>query len=307
MFYNPIQLVELSIFIIFSLISVWALVGFWAYFPNIKGDEKTIELSYFFGFISKSIQLKDIEKYTTSSRNAKHLSGDKIKIFYKSGSKSKIYTSSYLNGYMISPYLNSCNISHDRSPLSSKSAKEKTFYFDRWIFIILGILSLWGLIHFYMASKSFQVDKNELINTEIILAKNPEKIKSGKSSYSLHLFSKSNLEFRFDISGTLYQSAYVNEILSDIKADDTINITITKENFFQKIKKSEPITFWNKHFRYKTISIYNLTFKDREYLSISNYEKEERKDSFWVIVGIFAFWLYLGFVVLKERNKKVRS
>lgn len=72
----------------------------------------------------------------------------------------------------------------------------------------------------------------------------------------------------------------------------------------QKLTKTKDITFWQKHFDYKNISIYGIKDNKQTYLTVSSYEEERKSDSKWGVIGIIGIFMYIGYELLKKEHEK---
>ena len=134
----------------------------------------------------------------------------------------------------------------------------------------------------------------------------PDIMRDVKSSSKLEIQLLEYPDFTFKLQGRPFEAANVSKFIHDVEENDTISIDITKTDFNQKIKETEPLSFSNKYYHYNYIQVYGLGFNNNHYLSIDEHNRLENEENVWMkwfFIGISLFLAYLFYVEAKEHFK----
>ena len=295
---EPIELIFLIIFLFFASFALWSLIGIWIYFPTLKIFSHRLEVEYFGGIYQKTIHFKDISEVRTEYKKTEHISWHELTIRYCNKQKFKIYSTSYNNFNQIDKFLSS---KRGVSLIKSVASKNKNNITDKVIIASMSILGIIGLLYFFNQSNNYELKKDDLVSIDLTLERKPSIVEGSKGSKSLEMNIKEYPDFRFNISGIAFSATDKSKFIENTEGGSKIVLTIDKEEYLQKLTKTKDITFWQKHFDYKNISIYGIKDNKQTYLTVSSYEEERKRDSKWGVIGIVGMFIYVGYELLKKR------
>ncbi len=177
--------------------------------------------------------------------------------------------------------------------------------------ITIVIFSFFGIVCFNICYEYFNNQSNPINDSHLIIIKdeitNKPKINKGsKGRRSIDIQLKSIPEFVFDISGETYHATYAKDYVKSVKIGDTIELKILKDIYEKKITKTKPLSFLEKSNRYSTIKVYELSFKEKKFLSIEDYNKAINKNEplYWfiLILGFFSFFVAIAGIFHEEET-----
>lgn len=163
--------------------------------------------------------------------------------------------------------------------------------------------SIGGLIFILFFGNMWLNRNHEILQTELITIEgtvtNKLELKwRGRAGHSMtiQIEEYSNIEFRIGRFGTQALKSY--QIRDKVEIGDKIQIDIKRKEY----ENSNP-SFNNR----KVIAVYGVRDNEVEYLNVSGYNREFRKDrnsiSMYLILG-FSFWM-LGYgIYLTTKNRK---
>ena len=147
------------------------------------------------------------------------------------------------------------------------------------------------------------LEPEDLIKISGILKSEPEyHVPAKGGSYGkIELIEYSNREFYFHISTYSLKSLDRNNFFKETKAGDKIKLTISKDEYENKLKKREYPRSWQ--FVNVYVSIYGIESEDKVYSSFTDfnsaYEQDEKIGYFFPLAGIA---LIIGYLLWKRRK-----
>jgi hypothetical protein len=178
-------------------------------------------------------------------------------------------------------------------PNSSKQRNENTFV------IVFILVLFYGIYYFYNKSISYTIDRNTLFEVPLTIAHKPQLNVGGKNK-SLTIRINEYPDFNFDISGITLNASNNIEFAAKTEAGDTLFLMLDKGEYRQKLLKTEPLTFWNKRYRFMNISIFGIRTYKGVWLTTNSYVMGVRKDYKWGVWGIIFLLIYLLYTLVKE-------
>jgi hypothetical protein len=252
-------------------------------YKNITVYKSRIELSRLGGFFRQSLHLNDVRGY--------YIDGEDIVIVTQKQKTHKIRNWFYTNYITI------------QSELIYKIGRKtvtKPIMLSGKTFIIVLLLIGTGICGYaYYQSNYFTLNPNNLTEITVTLSANPQIQKKSKSNNSrLLLNTKEYPKFTFLVNGI-----DADYFVSNTTANETIYLTINKNEYEQKLSKETPLTFWMKHNSYNQIgNIYGIRTNNLTYFTPNDYVEATKKDAKWGYVFVVVCALYLIYEL--QKNKK---
>jgi hypothetical protein len=111
---------------------------------------------------------------------------------------------------------------------------------------------------------------------------------------TLHL--KSYTDFSF--VNRLPYRCFEFDALSTIDIKDSVTIFVCKEEYEQKLLKTQPLSFWNKHIEYSKIAVYGVETETEICIDKEDYLKRNRPDDLLQHIAVFLLNCFLGILCL---------
>jgi hypothetical protein len=296
---TPPELIGVLVFLFFVGFFLWAVIGFWTYFADITIFADRLEIRNFGRRYHKIIYFTDIIDVKIVQKHGEHESWKELTVVFGDNKKYKIYSNCYDNYGEMATFLK-----RKQKVKSNKKIDEadQSNRISKIIFYVSLFLCVFGLVYFYKQSQDFKVITNDLVSIEFTLNSKPS-IKTGsKSSEYLALDIKEHPDFSFDISGVVYDATQISNLIANTGGGDRITLTIDKEDYLQKLVQSKALTFWKKYFGFRKISIYGIKDEKQIYLSIADYETENRVTSTHGAISMLVLLLIIAYIAWAERK-----
>lgn len=162
-----------------------------------------------------------------------------------------------------------------------------------YIFALL--ILLFGLSILYKITFKDSNDLKNLLYQEYIQVSD---VISSSTSNSLGRGSKTRIKLRkysafyFTFKGSHITNKKSEEFNEKVKKGDFITIIISKSEYLKKIRKTQPLSFWDKYLHFDDIKIYDLSINSIKYLSIEEQQVKARNERYG-----FGFWFLLVFSI----------
>lgn len=161
------------------------------------------------------------------------------------------------------------------------------------------------LIFFFIAVKASMtqwIPPDHITEIKGVLKENIsiEKGKRGRETLIVRL--KEYPEIKFVIGSIVIDQTYTHELMSENKQNDTLSFSIENKEFRRKILRSEKVPFPENYLRNNTISIVEIHKNNFQYLTVNDYNREHRKNTYLII----AFFGFMGVLMLFVGMKGVR-
>lgn len=138
-----------------------------------------------------------------------------------------------------------------------------------------------------------EVKPEDLISVQI----KPKEIRLNSSKYSkIYIDTYNYPSFYFKIKN-IYQFDYT-EFVNNTNENDTLNIRITKKDLNRKLNNKEKLTFWDKHFKYDDILIYELSKNGKELIKYTQTKISASKVISLITLVVFNGVLTISSVIL---------
>lgn len=166
--------------------------------------------------------------------------------------------------------------------------------------IIILKISIWGIDETYNPTR---IDTNEIVEIKGIVKETPKYTSGAKAgSGDIDFKIKEFPEIQFDLPHPDYFH-YQTSIESDLKINDSLFFSITKENYSAYIKKDKEFTFSQKHINHNIVGVITVRSKNHSYLSLSEYNQLNIEDSKYAIIFVIVIIL-LGLLIFQLIWKK---
>ena len=257
------------------------------YFPKIIIESNLVTIKSL--LINKSFLVEEIMGYETESKSDEYglYKWEELTIYFKA-SRFTFYSSSYKNYEDLKVRLCAYKKAGKPTHISNKESLWKFILFNG----MLTIMMLFAFNYYFNASLS------ELKSTDIatvygvIVTKPTIEIGSKDNPNQLKIHLKEYPDFTFKLWINDNNNYATNDFLNVIQANDTISLDIKRHDVDRKINGIQPLSFWDKHYKYDHIEIYGLGFKNVPYATIEQYNAFHIEDDVsekWasLLIGIF--------------------
>jgi hypothetical protein len=300
--YNPNNfitypnLVPGSIFILFSFYILYSIL----ILPKINIYSDKIELHRFLGINTRTVLYTEINSWIVRKKESKYGNYEYLYLTLNKKEIIKLNSFDYVNFEEIKSKI--VKKKPQNNILKEKLDKKEKIKFSI-ILILLGVLFIYAASQFY---KDNSLTKNDVYIIKGTLSEDIE-LKRSKKSRSL-VFKLENLsDFEFKIGSLALNETYYEDLMNDFKKGDEIYLTIEKDQYQKKINKKVQMSFLDKYFHYEKIDVVEVKNKSFKYLSLSDFNKTNRKNDYWGIgfFGIFGLLLTTAGIYIYPKNKKV--
>lgn len=262
--------------------------------------EKDVLILYSLLTPPKKIPIKDIVGYSEIQKENKYQQEWQVLTLFTQSGTYKISSSKY-DEYDYTQLKNILTKGKPRDVESEKKHDKKLTQKWALTFIVLGSLFLLGLgkqFHY----KTQPLLEHQCTTLQATVAESPI-IAFGKSSKSILIRFVEYPVFNFKLSGSGLYAANAYGFVSSVKAGDTLQIQILKEEYEKKIMTIKPLSLWDKTVNYRFISVYGLRDMQRSYLTLSDYNQACHADAvswgFWFFIVIGVGVTVLGILMLR--------
>ena len=255
--------------------------------PKFELYKDRLEVKSIFGGTRKIIYRKEITSWTELAKETQYQKWIELTVFTQHG-KYKISSTTCGNFDEIKDELTKGK--HNDVENETISVKRFYKYYALGTFLF-GCLLFWGAYNFYNA-KDNKLTQEQLTSINGKITTKPEIDKDAKGHRSLQFELSQYPNFKFQLSGVNYSATYTEDFVSRINANDTISVDILFEEYRKKLTHEEEMSYLDKSVNYRFISIYGLRAKDNSFLTLSDYNKEEKSDNalgvwFLGLLGLF--------------------
>lgn len=264
-----------GVFGLLSIFSVWQMKKY-----EFDGDKLIVKS--IFNTTKKIIYKNDIISYNEIQKETESSKWKDLTIF-TSKRKEKISSFTISNYHELKVALTR---GIDRNEYSEKLWAYKVHKRFGIGFIILGLSFLIGMLSVY-SEKDREIIPDQLTTITVTIVKTPE-IERRKSSRWIDLKVEEYPNFTFEIDGIRFHASDSDEIVTDLKARDRIELDILKDTYLKKISQTKDLSFLDKTVNYSFISVNGLRKDGKVYLKLEDINQEHKEDS----VG-FGFWTFL--------------
>ncbi len=280
------QIGGLVVGLFFGMLSLSTLIAIFL-IDNLKLFDDKLVVSSPLGFVTRTINLSDITKWTEIKKETKYTKWKDLIIFY--GDKKYTISSSGYKNYK--------QIKHHIVDGKRKDETEAKNWLTRValrnsIFLILsGLLALCGAFSLY----TYQfggLDENVITIGAIV-------DKSSKGKRSVEIFVREYPEFKFSISGVAYSEMYKTDYLESVNPGDSIYVTIDESVARKKLLRTLPLDYLDKHYGWNRINVYALRDERSNYLSQNDYSQSKQKEvrilfavALLIAAGLLGYGLY---------------
>jgi hypothetical protein len=272
------------------------------YYPKIivEGNSVTIKSL----FINKSFLVDEIMGYETESKTDEYglYKWEELTIYFKA-SKFTFYSSSYKNYEDLKARLCAYKKAGKPKHLSNKESLWKFILFNG----LLTIMMLFAFNYYFNADTS-DIKSSDIGTVYGVIVSKPTIEMGGKDNPNqLNIHLKEYPDFTFKLWINDYNDNATNDFLNAIQANDTISLDLKREDANRKIKGIQPLSFWDKHYKYDHIEIFGLGFKNVPYVTIEQYNAFHIKDDAsekWASLLIGIFLAVFLFFLIRAHFKK---
>jgi hypothetical protein len=251
-------------------------------YKNITVYKSRIELSRLGGFFRQSLHLNDVGGY--------YIDGEDIVIVTKKQKTHKIRNWFYTNYIRIQSEL--------VYKIGRKTVTKPIMLLEKTFIVSLLLIGVGICGYAYYQSNYFTLNHNKLTEITVTLSANPQIQNKGKGNRYLLSNTKEYPKFTFVVSGI-----DVEYFVNNTTANETIYLTINKNEYEQKLSKETPLTFWMKHNSYNQIgNIYGIRTNNLTYFTPNDYVEATKKDAKWGYVFVVVCALYLIYELQKKQK-----
>lgn len=275
----------MGVFFCFSAFCFYLFFGI----PSLHFYKEKVKMRSFLGFHEKEFFFNEITKWTEIEKENKSMKWLDLTIYIN---KEKITISSSIYsewGYnRMKKILTS---GKRRSRGEEKNWQRRNTLYFVFGFSFIGFLLLFDAYN-TEKNKNIKLEYSELSSFSDVLISDVKVKESGKRSskhYWIELKLKSYPDLIFDIDNLSYKATNVGGLLTDVKKNDTLELFIAHDDYQKKITKEKPFNFWDKHFYSSEIDVYELRFKNRQYLELRKYNLAKNNVSSFFLIGIALF------------------
>ncbi|MFK7937422.1 MAG: hypothetical protein AB8G22_28160, partial [Saprospiraceae bacterium] len=119
------------------------------------------------------------------------------------------------------------------------------------------------------------------------------KRKKRKSRY-INIALEEYPKFEFSLGGHRYKATNAKELIVNVQQGERIKMKILNDQFQKKLTKEVPMTFWDKSFDYRSISIYGLSDDQTSYFNLNKFNKYQKADrNYWAMYILLGFGLFV--------------
>lgn len=301
--YNPNDFktyMNFGVGIVFGLIACLITVYIFS-IPKIIIYANRIEVNSFFGWSKRLFFLSEINGWTIRKFRDKYSDYEILYLDINQFDRLKIRSYNYTNFHQLQSEI---------IKTKPKDIKLKKILEEKENTKIAITFILLGLIFLYTASQ-FYLEKN-LTKDDVwtIKGKLSEEIKleHNRRSKSLVLKLENLNEFKFSIGSLALKETFYDDLMNNFQKGDEIHITIEKNEYEKKIKKSAQMTFFDKCFHYEKIDIVEIDNNNFKYLALSDYNKTHNDNNilsvaFFGTLGL----LFLGISIFIYKKDKIKK
>lgn len=288
--------IQIAPFILGVFFGSISLISFIAIFQTEKVYvyKNRLEVKSLFGHSIKTIYLDEIKNWKEENKG----NSDILTVF--TNNKKYSFLSDYYSDY---DYEMLKSLITDGVPIKNEPENKHTQLIVE--FIVLAFLILFfGYVTFAFYKKTnFNIhsNTNEIIGT---ITEDAKISTSGKGHKSISFNLKEFPKYTFSISGVRFEATFIDDYLNNIRKGDTLYLTISTDDYLEKIKKIKEPNFKRKHINYSFIGVYQLKDKNKAYISIEYYNLKEADDNKLGLI-IFAILTFstLGFLIYRITKK----
>lgn len=295
------DLTLLIIAFFFGIPTLMAIYYVFGGYNKVRIFEDRFEITTMGIFFTKVIFFNDVVGYNIKETQSEQMTVEEIAITTK---KRSIYT---MNSFFCGNYheLKKVFLSKIKYRIYEKNTPADLNWGKKMLktlLIVLVALGCYALYFFYQESNYYSLNHNNLTEIIITLAQKPEIERTKKRNYLL-LKVKEYPLFKFDVSGIAYSILDVNNFVASTEANETIYLTINKNEYEQKLSKETPLTFWMKHNSYNQIgNIYGIRTNNLTYFTPNDYVEATKRGAKWGYVLVIVCALYIIYELQKNRK-----
>ncbi|RSC93084.1 hypothetical protein [Tenacibaculum singaporense] len=162
------------------------------------------------------------------------------------------------------------------------------------IFIVFLFVSIIITTISNSTSCSNKINPEDLVSIEV----KPKSINLRTTKYTKRIYINAQKYpyFRFKIKN-IYRFDYAS-FANNTNENDILNITITKKDLNRKLNKKEKLTFWDKHFKYDDILVYELRKNNNALLKLIPNQTSTLEIIRLVLLFVFNSILAIGSIIL---------
>lgn len=293
--YSEILNLYVSIlFLIFALLCLYSFLSIKSYYLY---KDKFVQKS-FLGQKVKSFRFDEIDFWIKEEKKDKYNQWEVLILFTVNREKIKISSYFYENYYEIKNGL-TLNLSRNTKLEESRLQKKDLQYTIG--FIIFGLILLFCAYKFVMIK---ELQSSDIIVFGDKISKDIEIIRGSKNSKSILIKLDKYPEFDFKINGPAFKAIDSEDLIEKVKQGDSVFIGIKKTDFNRKLIKKDSLTFTDKYFHFKNISVESITAQNKEYLELAESNKRRISNRYWGfgffgIFGSFLFFVSLWMLIQK--------
>ena len=292
---------------IFGLLlgSILGIIGLLCFVKIYKLDSLIIYsdriiIKSFFRNTKKVIYLNQITTWIEIEKENKYSKWKELTIFTNQ-TKYKLHSGIY-NNYSQLKNIITKGVKRNLIIENNWYYKQKTFL--ALMFSLIGTLFIFGSFKLYF-DKFKEIQKNEIQTINDIITNKVRITKESLYSRSIKIKLKSYPNFLFEISGNAYRATNSIEYVTNVSIGDSLKIKIMKDEYQKKISRKSKLNFSDKTINYSIISVLGLADKKHTYLSISNYNLENKNESpiaTWLFGILGLFILSVGIYLLTRKK-----
>lgn len=299
------KILFLGVGIFFGLIGLASLLIIFLFEKNILKDDKLIILSIT-GREKKIIKLSEIVSYYEIEKEGRSNSWKDLTIFTKD-SKYTISSAIYSNYDEFRKKLTR------GKKKNIKARKLLEYRMNRRYgigFLIVGTIFTLFLGSMFL-NRNNEILPIDLSQIEGTVANEIKVKKSGKRNelLSIPIELKEYPKFKFKTNGYGFRSIKTNQLISNVKKGDRIQVDILTEQYKKKLTKEIQMNFWDRGFSYREIVIYGLRDNADDYFNLSFYNKLKSSDrnsiGMYVLLGFSLFLLGYGIKEILTNKKPI--
>ena len=291
-----IDLISGGSFLIFGILCFYK--GFRLNTLEIYNDSLVIKS--FLGYTKRTILFEDINSWSEIEKSDKGSTWTVLTIYTTQG-KYNISSKFYKEFNSIKNYLTDGKF---RDTSKEYDWKGRVLIFSKVFGVLAGLLFFSMSYHIYSTSHTIVYSSN-LITLKQVIVSGIAIVNGGKGSRYLNLELKDYPNFIFQIDGSAYSATSAKEFVTDVNYGDTLFLDIKVDAFKMKLSKEKPLSLFDKTVNYKFISVYGLRDKKVSYLTLPDYNIENKKGNpfylWWSALGGMAF-LLLAIFGLKPKK-----
>lgn len=163
-----------------------------------------------------------------------------------------------------------------------------------WICFISGFILLFFTIKISITAFT---SPDKTVEIKGVLKEDITIRKGRRGSRTLVILLKEYPEIKFEIGNIATGKTYVDELMSEKKANDSLHFSIENKEFKSKILKSEKVPFPDNYLRKNTIDILAVHQGSLQYLTLEDYHEVHQKNRYLMISffgGLALLMLFAG-------------